>query len=303
MKVSFIFSGQGAQKVGMGKDLQENSEAAAKIFAKADEVLGWSVSDVCFNGPEDKLKESIYCQPAIYTMSVACLETFKEKNPNVTPIALAGLSLGEYAALYASGAFSFEEGLKLLVHRSKFMNEACKENNGSMASVLGGDVEVIQNVCNEVSIDVANYNCPGQIVISGEADSVGKAVDLLKEKGVKRAIQLNVAGAFHSKLMKSAGEKLATVLKEADIQNPQIPVYQNYIGNEVKTDCEIRKNLANQVMGSVRWEECIKKMIEQGSEQFIEFGPGNVLTGLLKRTDKTINRVNINSIASLDSFA
>lgn len=298
MKTAYIFSGQGAQTVGMGKDLYENSPAAKAIFDKADEILGWSVSDVCFNGPAEKLTETKYCQVAIYTTSMACLAYYKEKNGEDANevVGCAGLSLGEYSALAAAGFFTFEDGLKLLEKRALFMDEACRSTNGGMASVLAGDPEVISSVCSECGIDVANLNCPGQIVISGEKDGVAKACAMLKEKGVKRAIPLNVAGAFHSRLMAAAGEKLRGPLAETEVAIPAIPVAQNFTGKVEKDPAVIKENLAGQVAGSVRWEDCIRAMIAAGAEQFIEFGPGNVLTGLVKRTDATKQLVNINGI-------
>ena len=298
MKTAYIFSGQGAQAVGMGKDLYETSPAAKAVYDKADEILGWSVSDVCFNGPAEKLTETKYCQVAIYTTSMACLAYYREKNggdPDEV-IGCAGLSLGEYSALAAAGFFTFEDGLKLLEQRALFMDEACRATNGGMASVLGGDPAVISEVCTACGIDVANLNCPGQIVISGEKDGVAQACAMLKEKGVKRAIPLNVAGAFHSRLMAPAGEKLKKPLAETPVNVPAIPVAQNFTGSFVSDPETIKENLAGQVAGSVRWEECVRAMIAAGAEQFVEFGPGNVLTGLVKRTDAAKQLVNINGI-------
>lgn len=298
MKTAYIFSGQGAQTVGMGKDLYENSPAAKAVFDKANEILGWSVSDVCFNGPAEKLTETKYCQVAIYTTSMACLAYYREKNggdPDEV-IGCAGLSLGEYSALAAAGFFTFEDGLKLLEQRALFMDEACRATTGGMASILAGDPAVIAEVCAECGIDVANLNCPGQIVISGDKEGVAKACAMLKEKGVKRALPLNVAGAFHSRLMASAGEKLRGPLAETPVAVPAIPVAQNFTGKFENDPAVIKENLAGQVAGSVRWEECVRAMIAAGAEQFVEFGPGNVLTGLVKRTDATKQLVNINGI-------
>ncbi len=302
MKIGFVFSGQGAQSVGMGKDLFDNSEAAAEIFKQADEVLGWSVSDVCFNGPAEKLTESKYCQPAIYTMSVACLAAFQEKFPAVKQVANGGLSLGEFAALCASGAYSFTDGLKLVAKRGELMDIACKETNGGMASVLGGDLDIIKEVCEQCDIDVANYNCPGQIVISGDKDKVTTAVDELKERGLKRVIPLTVAGAFHSRLMADAGKGFAEVLAETEIVSPEITAMQNFTGKAVNEVSEIKENLVNQVAGSVRWEECVREMVAQGVDTIVEFGPGKVLTGLAKRTDRSLKLFNANSVESIEKF-
>lgn len=303
MKPFFVFSGQGAQAVGMGRDLAETIPAAAAIFDEADKVLGYSLKSVIFDGPAEKLTETRYCQTAIYTMSCAALEAFRARYPQLKPVACAGLSLGEYAALYAAGAFSFADGLRLLAKRAELMDGACRATAGGMASVLGGDVEVIRRVCGECGIDVANYNSPGQIVISGEKSLVEAAVAKLKEAGMRKVIVLNVAGAFHSRLMAQAGEELRPVLASAPVEMPRVPVYQNYSASPARDAAEIRENLASQVAGSVRWEECVRGMVAAGGDTMIEFGPGNVLTGLLRRTLPEIAFVNINSVETLNNFA
>ncbi|MDD3703861.1 MAG: ACP S-malonyltransferase [Victivallaceae bacterium] len=300
MTAIFVFSGQGAQAVGMGKDLYDSSPAAAAIFNSADQILGWKVSDLCFNGPENKLTESIFCQPAIYTMSCAALAAYREKHPEVKPLACAGLSLGEYGALYAAGTFSFEDGLRLVARRAELMDKACKENNGGMASVLGGDVEVIREVCAACGIDIANYNSPGQIVISGASEKVDAAVTMLKEKGLRKVIPLKVAGAYHSKMMAGAGIALRTVLEEAALNMPTIPVYHNFSAKPSENMQELLRNLESQVAGSVRWVECVTAMAALGADTMIEFGPGNVLTGLLKRTIPEMNGININNVDGLN---
>lgn len=302
MKAVFVFSGQGAQFVGMGKDLYEQNEAAKAVFDLADKILGWSVSDICFNGPAEKLTESIYCQPAIYTMSMACLAAFRSQFPNIIPIGCAGLSLGEYAALAAADALSFEDGLRLLEKRAGFMDTACHETAGTMASILGGDNAVIAEVCDICGIDIANYNSPGQTVISGDKDKIAAAIPLLQEKGIKKIIPLNVAGAFHSRLMRSAGEKLRPVLTETEVKTPKCAVAQNFTGQLASDPAEIRHHLTEQVAGSVRWESCIRTLISEGADTVIEFGPGNVLTGLLKRTDPAPARFNIGSMTDLAAF-
>ena len=301
MKAFFVFSGQGAQTVGMGKDLYESSPAARKVFDEADAVLGYSLTDVIFNGPMEKLTESIYCQDAIYTVSCAALAAFREKFGDVVPVACAGLSLGEYGALCCGGAFSFATGVKLLAERGRLMDEACRKTNGAMASVLGGDLEVISAVCREMDIDVANYNCPGQIVISGEKSKVEAAVAELKARGLRKVIMLNVAGAFHSRLMQEAGAGLEKVLAGAEIKMPEIPVYHNFTAGTAGSVEELKSNLTAQVAGSVRWEECVRRAVEAGADTVIEFGPGAVLTGLVKRTVSDMKLVNINSAASLEA--
>lgn len=277
MKAFFVFSGQGAQAVGMGKDLYESSAAAKACFDEADSVLGYSLSNIIFNGPIEKLTESTYCQDAIYTVSCAALAAFREKFGEVKPVACAGLSLGEYGALHCGGAFDFATGVKLLAARGRLMDEACRKTNGAMASVLGGDPAVIAEVCKTVDIDVANYNCPGQIVISGAKEKVESAVAMLKEKGLRKVIMLNVAGAFHSRLMQSAGEELAKVLEESSIRLPEIPVYHNFSADAAQTLEELKLNLTRQVAGSVRWEECVRRAAAAGADTVIEFGPGSTL--------------------------
>ncbi|MHB9139905.1 MAG: ACP S-malonyltransferase [Victivallaceae bacterium] len=303
MKAFFAFSGQGAQAVGMGKDLCEANSAAAEIFAIADSTLNWSVSDICFNGPEEKLTESRFCQPAIYTMSCAALAAFKHKCPSVHPVGCAGLSLGEYAAMFAAGVFSFKDGLKLVARRAELMDAACRDSNGGMASVLGGDKDVITEVCKTCDIDVANFNSPGQIVISGQKDKVESAINMLKEKGIRKIIPLKVAGAFHSRLMAQAGEQLKPVLDGTQMHNPAIPVFQNFTGEPGLVIGQIKNNLVSQVAGSVRWEECVRNMIAAGGNTMIEFGPGNVLAGLLKRTDSNVAAFNINNAEGLNALS
>ncbi|MBE6386974.1 MAG: ACP S-malonyltransferase [Lentisphaeria bacterium] len=301
MKAFYVFSGQGAQAPGMGRDLYESSSAAKAVFDRADEVLGYKLSDIIFNGPAETLTSSIHCQCAIYTMSCAALAAFREKFGDAAPapVACAGLSLGEYAALYAAGAVSFDDGIKLLSQRGKFMDEACKENPGTMASVLGGDKAVIEEVAQLCGIDVANYNSPAQIVVSGTVEGVGKAVEELKARGMKKVIPLNVAGAFHSRLMAPAGEKLAAVLKDVELVMPPVPVYHNRTADAASDVDNMRELLASQVAGSVRWEECLRRAVEAGADTVIEFGPGNVLTGLARRTVSELKLININSAETL----
>ena len=299
----FVFSGQGAQSVGMGKDIYDASEAAQILFDKADDILGWSVKDVCFNGPAEKLTESRYCQPAIYTMSVACLVAFNERYSSTRMLGAAGLSLGEFAALCASKVFSFEDGLKLVSKRGELMDEACRNTTGGMASVLGGNLEIIREVCESIGIDVANYNCPGQTVISGEKAKLKEAIASLKEKGLRKIIPLKVAGAFHSRLMQDAAEKFKEVLDEVEFKTPVISLAQNYPGSLVRDITEIKENLYKQVSGSVKWDDCVKTLVEKtGARQIIEFGPGSVLTGLIKRIDVKVTTSNINNAENLQNF-
>ena len=302
MKAFFVFSGQGAQFPGMGKDIAENSAAAKSIFEAADNALGYSLSDIIFNGPSEKLTQTIYCQPAIYTMSCVALAAFREKFQDIKPVACAGLSLGEYGALYAAGAFDFVSGLKLLAKRAELMDEACRAAEGAMASVINGDPEIIKDVCGKCGIDVANFNSPGQIVISGEKNGVAAAVDALKAAGIRKVIVLNVAGAFHSRMMKSAGDALLPVLEQTAFAQPACPVYHNFTAAPAVDAAALRANLAAQVAGSVRWEECVRAMAALGANTMIEFGPGNVLTKLCSRTLPDVKTFNIGSFDEINSF-
>ena len=301
-KLFYVFSGQGAQAVGMGKSLYDNSPEAKKIFDLADATLGFELSKICFEGPVEKLTGTDICQVAIYTMSCAALAAFQKKFPQCKPVACAGLSLGEYAALHAGGAFSFADGLKILQQRANLMDKACSETDGTMATILGGDLAIIEEVAQVCDIDVANYNSPGQIVVSGERAKVEKAVEELKARGMKKVILLNVAGAFHSRLMASAGEGMKQVLADAAIAMPGVPVFQNFTAEPPASVEELKNNLIHQVAGSVRWESCVRNMIAAGGDYMVEFGPGNVLTGLLRRTDSTVGYYNVNSFESLDGF-
>jgi len=302
MKAFFAFSGQGAQHVGMGKDLYDAFPEARRCFDITARELGEEHLKVIFDGPEETLTSSRFCQTAIYTMSCAALEAFRARYREVAPVACAGLSLGEYAALYAAGAFDYVTGLKLLARRAAAMDEACRRSSGGMASVLKADPKVIESACAEADIDVANYNSPGQIVISGEKTKLAKAIEILRAKGVSRIIELNVAGAFHSRLMAAAGAAFAPALEAAEFKMPAVPVFHNFTAAPAKDVAELRSNLAHQVSGSVRWEGCLRAAVAAGADTVIEFGPGNVLTGLAKRTIPELKLVNINSAAALDNL-
>lgn len=304
MKAFFVFAGQGAQAVGMGRDLYDQYPEAKAVFDEADQVLGYSIREICFDGPAEKLTETIHCQVAIYTMSVACLEAFRARfGAEVKPVACAGLSLGEYAALYAAGTFSFADGLKLLAKRAELMDHACRSTDGAMASVLSKERSVIKEVTGGCEVDIANFNSPAQVVISGSRAQVVRAINLLKEKGLTKIIPLNVAGAFHSRLMKSAGNGLKTVLHSASLKLPEVPVYHNLTAKPAATLTELKSNLAGQVAGSVRWEESMRAMKAAGGDTMIEFGPGTVLTGLLRRTLPDVKYCNINSAETLEAFS
>ncbi len=301
----YVFSGQGAQQPGMGKDLYDNSPAAKAVFDSADAALGRKLSEICFEGTMEDLTASTNCQPAIYTMSMACLAAFRERFPNApAPKACAGLSLGEYGALACAGAFDFATGIKLLEARAKLMDAACQEQPGGMASVLGAETAAVEAAAGEAGCEVANYNCPGQIVISGSKESVEAAVALLKSRGIRKAIVLKVAGAFHSSCMNSAASGMVPHLAGAAISMPAIPVWHNYTAAPAADLAALKQNLADQISGSVRWEDSIRSMISTlNAGSVIEFGPGAVLTGLLKRTLPEITGLNVNSMESLNNLS
>jgi [acyl-carrier-protein] S-malonyltransferase len=300
-KIVLLFSGQGAQKVGMAKDWCENSATARAMIAQADAALGFPLSDVMFEGPEDELTKTSRCQPALYLHGLIALALIKERVPNLEIVAAAGLSLGEFTAHAAAGTFSFEEGLKLVARRGLFMEEACQATQGSMAALIGGEEEQVRALAAACDVDVANLNAPGQIVLSGSVAGIDAAVDKAKEFGIRRAIKLNVAGAYHSRLMQSAQDKLAAELAGAAIQSPAIPVVCNYGASVVSDPADIRAMLEKQVTGSVRWTESIRLLREQGHTTFLELGPGKVLAGLVAKIDKDAVVHSVDDLASLEA--
>jgi [acyl-carrier-protein] S-malonyltransferase len=299
-KVVLLFSGQGAQKVGMGKDLADAYPAAQQLLAQADAALPFSLTEVMFQGPMEVLTTTSRCQPALFAHGLAVLAVLKERVPGLEVAACAGLSLGEFTAHTASGTFDFATGLNLVFQRGSFMEEACSQTQGAMAAMIGGTEEAIRELAAECDVDVANLNAPGQIVLSGSSAGIEKAVAGAKEKGITRAIPLPVAGAYHSRLMLSAQEKLASVLQATTMQSPTVPVYCNYEARSVSTAEEIRETLTRQVTGSVRWSESISKIIADGNTLFIECGPDAALAGMMKRIDKTAKVISISDCASLE---
>lgn len=307
MKAAFVFSGQGAQSVGMGKDIFENSPAGRAVYEKADSVLPWKVSQLCFEGPAEKLTESRYCQVAVFTTSMACLAAFQEKTGgSVVPVGTAGLSLGEYSALCCSGFFQLEDALRLVAKRAELMDEAARSAKGAMSAVITTGEEAqeeITRVCNESGIGVANYNSPFQVVISGAAEGVAAASARLKGvAGVRKIIPLAVAGAYHSPMMAEAGNKLIPFMDATPAQAIRYPVAQNYTGKITQDASQVKGNLIRQVAGSVRWVECVKALSALGADTFIEFGPGSVLTGLVKKIDGTKAVYNVGTLDDLSKI-
>lgn len=300
-KAVVLFSGQGAQKVGMGKDLFDSSPTVQDLFKKADAALGFSLSEIMFHGPEEELTRTSRCQPALYLQGLSCLALLKERVPTLEIQAAAGLSLGEFTAYAAAGAYSFETGLNVVTQRGQFMEEACDSTQGAMAAMIGGTPENVEELAQESGVDVANFNAPGQIVLSGTITGIDLAVANAKAKGIKMAKKLAVAGAYHSSLMQSAQDKLSTVLAETSLLEPQFPVICNYTAEQVSTESDIRSTLEKQVTGSVRWTESMQNLIQQGHTTFIELGPGAVIAGLMKRIDKSVTVLSVEDIASLET--
>ncbi len=300
-EIVLLFSGQGAQKVGMGKDFAESSATARDMAAKADQALGFPISQIMFEGPDEELTKTSRCQPALYLHGLMALALIRERLPNLTPVAAAGLSLGEFTAHSAAGTFSFEDGLKIVGKRGAFMEEACNATEGSMAALIGGEEEQVQALAAAADVDIANLNAPGQIVLSGTVAGIDAAVAKAKEFGIRRAIKLNVAGAYHSRLMQSAQEKLAAELAGIALNQPAIPVVCNYAATTVSDAAEIRSMLEKQVTGSVRWTASIQALIAMGHRNFLELGPGKVIAGLVAKIDKDAVVHSVDDLASLDA--
>lgn len=301
MKVALLFAGQGAQTVGMGRELAAAFASANELFATADEVLGRALSDIAWNGPLDELTKTSNCQPALYVHGLACLAALREAAGEFPIEAAAGLSLGEWTAHAAADTFDFATGLKLVEQRGRLMEIACDATAGAMAAMIGADESAVRSLAADTDVDVANLNAPGQIVISGEAAKVELAVTLAREHGIRRATLLKVAGAYHSRLMKSAYVALGAPLLEAPLQLPRFPIVSNVTGAAVESLPEIRRTLQDQVIGTVRWTDCMEWLLARGCDLFIELGPGGVLAGLLQRTRKDADVITVSDPVSLEA--
>jgi len=304
VKVAYVFPGQGSQWVGMGQDLCQDFEAAKTVFGQADEALGFAISRLCFDGPEDELRQTINAQPAIVTASFACLEASREAGVGLPPASfVAGHSLGEYTALVAAGVLDFATAVYLARERGRLMHEAGQMTPGGMAAIIGLDETPLSELCAETGAQIANINCPGQIVISGAEDNINKAVELAKSRGAHRAIPLQVSGAFHTPLMQPAVDGMAKIIAKLSFNDPTTPIIGNTTAQPLTTAQSVKEELLNQLCNCVQWQSSVEYMIDDGVSAFIEIGPGKVLAGLIKRIDRNVKILNIGDAESVRNFS
>lgn len=300
-KTALLFAGQGAQSVGMGRDLADKYPLAKDLFDQADRALGYPLSHLCFHGPEEQLTQTEHSQPAIYLVGWVAYQLLRERVPAFKGAAAAGLSLGEFTALAAAGAVSFEDGLQLVRQRGRFMQEACDTTQGGMAAVIGLEEAPTRKVCEQTGTYLANLNCPGQLVISGPSEAIEQACQLAKQAGARRALPLPVAGAYHSPLMASAQPKLKTALEGVPWQPTALPAISNVTAQPHGQPASIRDLLVSQVTASVLWEQSIRHLLASGCTRFIELGPGKALSGFMKRIDPTAESLHVADVPSLEA--
>lgn len=306
--IGFVFPGQNSQYVGMGKDFVDAYPVAQSIFQQADDILGFKLSELCFDGLEDELNDTINTQPAVYVCSVAILRVLQQVYPAIQPATVAGHSMGEFTALTAAGSLAFEDGLRLVRERGRLMKEAGGRYPGAMAALLAVDVDTAQSICEDAAtttgrpVVLANDNCPGQIVISGDVHALEKAMELATTAGAKKVIRLNVSIAAHSPLMSDAAESFRRLLDETEFDKPQVPVYANSTASRIESEQQIREVLGGQLTSPVRWTESVQAMIDGGVTRFIEVGPGDVLTGLIKRIDRKVDRDALGTVNALNQL-
>jgi [acyl-carrier-protein] S-malonyltransferase len=309
MKTAFLFPGQGAQFIGMGKDVAEGFPAAKTIFDKANQILGFDIAKICFEGPAETLNTTTISQPAIFTVSAAILEIFRtgEKTKNIIPDVVAGLSMGEYTAIYAAGLIGFEDGLKLVKKRGEAMQAASDKSKGGMVAVIGLDDEKTKALCAEAGqgelLEGVNFNCPGQIAISGTISACERAAALAEKYGAMKAIRLEVAGAFHTSMMSPAADSLSQALAQTGIKDPSQPkVIANITADYYKSANQIRESLAKQLVQPIYWQKCVERLMADGIDTFYEIGPGKVLTGLMKRIHRRANIINVSSTEAINEL-
>lgn len=300
-KIAFLFSGQGAQTVGMGKSFYESSEEARRLMDRANELLPFDLKEICFDDSQGLINQTMYTQPAIFVVSQMALALLHKAD--IQADVVAGFSLGEYSALCAANAFNFEEGVTLVAKRGELMGDA--SDNGKMAAILGLDLEKVQAICDEASakgiVEIANLNCPGQIVIGGEADAVTYACEVAKSHGSKRALILPVSGPFHTSLLKETAQTFGRLLEIQDLKEPQIPIVLNVLGNYYQPTLNLKDLMVKQMASSVKWEASIRQMIEDGVDTFIEVGPGKTLSGFVKKVDRSVKLLNVEDMKSLEA--